>query len=425
MKREFFIKKRNELLARMPLNAICIIQCNDAMPRNGDLFFPFRQNSDFFYLTGINQEESTLVLWKGATNIDFKELLFIVRATEHMTIWQGEKLNLKQAHDCSGIQDIVFNDEQEEILNTLLNNSMICLFNTNENPRFKSEVPSKDARFIEKIKLSFSWLKFQSVAPLLKAMRIIKDDEEIKQIRKACSITGMAFNAILKNIHTMRNEAEVEALIAKIFIENGAKHAFETIAAGGKSACYLHYIFNNKELNPNDLILIDFGAEYSNYASDCTRTIPIGGLFSNRQKELYAAVYNTLNFAMNLIKPGISINAIQTKVIEYIDNVLIELGFYTIHDRLKQDPINPLYKKYFMHGISHFMGLDVHDYGTKDELLVPGMVLSCEPGIYILDEGIGIRLENTMLVTTDGCENLTSHIPVDPQDLEFLLKRSK
>lgn len=420
----FFEKNRQKLVSRLKPNSLSIINSNDEMPRSGDQNFPFRQNSDLFYLSGIDQEESILTLCPDHPQEKMREILFLKKTTEEMVIWHGHKYTKEEAHKISGIKNVLWLDEFETNLYQLMINSENVYLNLNENPRFASVVPYRDIRFVKDLKEKYPLHKYERLAPILTALRVIKEPEEIELIKKSCEITKKAFDRILKFVRPGVMEYEIEAEIIHEFIINRANgYAFYPIVASGKNACILHYVENSQQCKEGDLVLIDFGAEYANYASDCTRTIPVNGKYTQRQRAVYEATLRVMRAATKMLVPGTTINKYHENVCKIMEKELIALGLFTEEDVQKQDPAKPMYFKYFMHGTSHFIGMDVHDVGSKDQELKPGMIFSCEPGIYIHEENIGVRIENVILVTEDGPVDLSENIPVEPDEIETLIQQ--
>lgn len=424
IKSSLFIKNREKLYKLLKDNSIAIINSADEMPRNGDQTFPYRQNSDFFYLTGIEQEKSILLICTGCKNPDYKEILFILKPEKKLEIWEGHKLIKEEAKTISGIDNIQYVSSFNDILREVILSSKNIYLNRNENLKFETPVPYKDVRFAKEMKEKYPFHNYKRLAPLLTELRLVKESEEIKLIKKACEITTSAFHKVLKFIKSGVKEYEIEAEISAEFIRNGAGgHAYQPIVASGKDNCVLHYVSNDKVCKDGDLVLMDFGAEYANYAADTTRTIPVNGKFTLRQKEVYNAVLRVMKKATELIKPGNTINKVNEKVNRLIEQELIILGLAQKSDIENKEKRDTVRMKYFMHGNSHFMGLDVHDIGTKDTVFKPGMVMSCEPGIYIEEEGFGIRLENDILVTEDGQIDLLADEPIEIEDIERLMSK--
>lgn len=420
---ELFTRNRLKLEKKLKPNGLAIILSNDEMPRNGDQCFPYRQSSDMFYLTGLDQEKCILTLFPNHPVEAMREMIFTLKTNDLMVTWYGHKYSLEDASRISGVKTIKWLDDFEGVLRELMARAHMVYLNQNENPRFTTEVVSRDLRFIQQLRNDFPLHNFERLAPLLSDLRMVKEDEEVSQIIKACEITGSAFNRVLNFVKPGVMEYEVEAEITHEFIRNGANgHAYPPIIASGADTCILHYNSNDKKCQDGDLLLLDFGAEYANYAGDCSRTIPVNGKFTPRQKQVYEAVLRVLRKASRMLVPGTTIDKYHAEVCKIMEKELIGLGLFTAEDVANQDPANPLYFKYYMHGTSHFMGLDVHDVGTKQHTLAKGMVLSCEPGIYIAEEGIGIRLENDILVDDEPLD-LMVHIPVEPDEIEAMMRR--
>jgi Xaa-Pro aminopeptidase len=420
----FFIKNRVTLTKKLLPKSLVIVNSNDEMPRNGDQNFPFRQNSDMYYLSGLDQEKCILCICPNHPVEANREIVFTVKTSESMVTWYGHKYTLEQASEMSGVKTVKWLDEFKDVLKDLMYHSEHVYLNANENPRYSTEVPYFDLRFAKKTKKEFPLHKYERLAPLVTEMRMTKAPEEIKMMQKACDITESAFMRVLKNIKPGQLEYEVEAEITCEFLKNGCSgHAYYPIIASGANACVLHYIENDKVLKDGDLILLDFGAEYGNYAADLTRTVPINGKFTQRQKDCYNAVLRVMKKATQLIVPGTTIEKINKEVTLLMEAEMIGLGLFTAEEVKNQDSDSPLYFKYYMHGNSHFMGLDVHDVGTRQMELKAGMVLSCEPGLYIKEEGIGIRIENDILVTEAGPVDLMKNIPREVEEIELLMTK--
>lgn len=407
----------------MKPNSLAIFNSNDMMPRNGDCFYPFRQNSDLFYLTGINQEETILLLYPDAPNKSWKEILFTRKTNEHIAIWEGHKLTKSEAEKISGISNVTWTESFEGVLAQIMPHVSRVYTNLNENDRFSSEVVSKDHRFAVWLKDKFPAVKLERSAPILTQLRAIKHPAEIEVMKKACVITGDAFKRILKFVKPGVKEYEIEAEITHEFIRKGANgHAYEPIIASGKDSCVLHYTTNNKVCKDGDVLLMDFGAEYANYAADLTRTIPVNGKFTKRQREVYDACLRVMKASIQMLVPGNTLAEINEETGKVMESELLKLKLLSKTDIQKQDPKNPAYKKYFMHGISHYLGLDVHDIGNRYDKLKAGMVFTCEPGIYIPEEEIGIRIENDILVTKKKPLDLMADIPVEAEEIEELMR---
>lgn len=417
--RHLFEKNRIKLNNKLQAHSVAIISSNDEMPRNGDQFFPFRQNSDLFYLTGIYQEKTTLVLCPDNPNSNLREILFIRKPNKELETWQGKKLTKSEASAISGIESIMWEEELEKTLNELMYSNSILYINISENPKFNTEVETAEYRLSKKLLNNYPLHRKERLAPILTTLRLDKEPEEINIIRYACQITSKAFDRVLNFVKPNVYEYEVEAEITHEFLRSGAMgHAYYPIVATGENACYLHYVTNNSKCKEGEMLLLDFGAEYANYASDCSRTIPVSGKFTPRQLEVYKATHRVFQKARQLMVKGTTITLIQKQVCSLWEEEHVKLGLYSMQDLRRQDPQEPLYSKYYMHGISHFLGLDVHDVGNKNVILQPGMVLTCEPGIYIREEELGIRLENDILITQDEPIDLMHNIPIDAEEIE-------
>lgn len=422
---DFYIHNRQKLVSKMKTSAVAFFVSNDEMPYSGDQNFPFRQNPNFLYLTGIDQEESILVICPNHPNEKMREILFVKQTNDHIAVWYGKKYSKKEASEISGIANVMWLDEFKTVLPDLMFLSKSVYLNLQENSRYSTEVVRNERRFADRLMKDFPLHKYRRVDALLTEFRMIKEQPEIDMMRKACEITGKAFLKAIEVVKPGTMEYEVEAELIGEMIRNGASgHSFAPIIAGGKSGCVLHYIENDKPLQDGDLVLMDFGAEYGNYAGDCTRTIPVNGVYSPRQREVYQACLNIYHKAKKLLVPGNTIAKAQAEVVKLMEKELINLGLFTQEQVSQQDPENPLYKKYYMHTVSHFIGMDVHDVGGREELFEEGMVLSCEPGIYITEEGIGVRIE-TDIVVADQPIDLMEHIPVEIDEIESLLKSRK
>jgi len=423
---QLFIKNRERFAALLKPNSLAIFGSNDEMPRNGDQYFPFRQNSDLFYLSGIDQEQSILVIYPDSIRQEYREILFLRETNEQIAVWEGHKYTKNEATATSGVKTILWLDAFETVMKDLMTCAEYVYLNINENIRFASAVPYRDLRFASEWKEKYPLHKYERAAPLITRLRVIKSAEEVELIKHACNITGKAFDRVLRFMKPGMMEYEVEAEITHEFIRNRANgHSYTPIIASGASACILHYTENNKVCNDGDLVLLDFGAEYANYAGDLSRTIPVNGKFTARQKEVYNATLRVMKYAVSNLVTGTTIDAFHSGVCKKMEEELIGLGLFTMDDVLKQNPAQPLYKKYYPHGTSHFMGLDVHDVGSKQEILQEGMVFSCEPGIYIPEENIGIRLENDILITNNGPVDLMKNIPLETEEIEELMAHKR
>ncbi len=422
---QLFIENRKHFSALMKPNAMAVFHSNDEMPRSGDSFLPFRQNPDLFYLSGIDQEDTMLLIYPDCPRPEYREVLFLKKTNEHIAVWEGHKYTMDEALAASGIRTILWNDEFETILNLLMIYADTCYLNINENDRQVMKVPYHDLRFAQELKQRFPMHHYERAGRLTQQLREIKSKFEIDIIRHACSITEKAFRRVLTFVKPGVMEYEVEAEIMHEFIRNRAGYAYYHIIASGASACVLHYVENNKQCKDGDMLLLDFGSEYANYASDLTRTIPVNGKFTPRQKEIYNAVLSVMKQAKQMLRPGTILNDLNNEVGKIMEVELIKLGLLDADAVKKQNPDKPLYKKYFMHGTSHFMGLDVHDIGNRFAPMKAGMVFTCEPGIYIPEEKIGIRIENDILVTDGDPIDLMSSIPITAEEIESLMREGR
>lgn len=419
---ELFKLNRKRFTRKMLPDSIAIFHSNDLMPRNGDLFYPFRQNSDLFYLSGLDQPETIVVLFPDCIKEQFREIAFIQRTNEYIATWEGHKYTKEEAQAVSGIEKVYFLNEMDSILNELILLSKRIYINSNENDRFDSEVTSRDLRFAKKLMERYPAHKYHRAQPILKKLAMIKSPLEIELIGQAIDITSKAFRRVLEFVKPEVMEYEIEAEITHEFIRNRASgHAYEPIVASGNNACVLHYIDNNQTCKAGDLLLMDFGAEYANYAADLTRTIPVTGQFSERQKDVYNAVLCVLKEAKKLLVPGITLEEYHKEVGKMMESELLKLKLIDKEDIKNQNPDYPAYKKYFMHGTSHHLGLDVHDLANRYDPIQAGMVFTCEPGIYIKEESIGIRLENDILVTDTEPVDLMANIPIEADEIESLM----
>ncbi len=418
-----FRSNRKEFVKQMNKSSFAIFYSNDQAPRNGDQYYPFRQSSDFFYLTGIEQEKSILILAPNCPNEKLKEALFLLKTNEVLEIWEGHKYTKKEAKETSGIENVYWLDDFEPALKEVMSYFDDVYLNSNEYIKFFPDVESRETRLGKTLQAQYPFHTYHRAAPMLTKQRIIKSKQEIDLIKEASAITNKALRRILKFTKPGVWEFEVEAEISHEFTRNRAGgHGYAPIVASGKSACVLHYTENDKICKDGDLLLMDFGAEYANYTADLSRTIPVNGKFTPRQKELYNAVLRVMKEVKKQYVPGSTINDINDKANELMEKELIQMGLLSPEEVRRQDKNNPLFKKYFMHGTSHFMGLDVHDVGAKHEPLKPGMVLTCEPGIYIPEEKTGIRIENDILITDGKPIDLMADFPIEVEEIEALMK---
>ncbi len=424
--KDLFIKNRKKLVDRLKPNSVVIIHSNDIMPTNADGTMVFKQNSDLFYLTGVDQEESILVLAPDFPNEKMREMLFLRETNEEIAIWEGHKLTKEEGRNISGIQNIKWNQDFDQMLYTILAESENIYLSTNEHIRNASVVETANDRFVKECMSKYPLYEYQRLAPIIYDLRTVKEREEVSLIEHACQITEKGFRRILDVTAPGVWEYELEAEYAHVFLANRSRgFAYTPIIAGGFNACVLHYIENKQQLQDGDLLLMDVGAEYANYNADMTRTIPVNGRFTKRQRAIYDAVLRVKNQATELLKPGNAIPEYHAAVGELMTEELLELGLIDKTDIKNQDPDWPAYKKYFMHGTSHHLGLDVHDVASIYTKFKPGMVFTVEPGIYIREEKIGIRLEDNIQITENGHNNLMRNIPIHAEEIEDLMNENK
>ncbi|GGG31634.1 aminopeptidase P N-terminal domain-containing protein [Hymenobacter glacieicola] len=421
---DLFTQNRRRFTQQLPPASLAIFQSNDIMPTNADGTMPFRQNNDLFHLSGVDQEESILVIFPDAVLPQYREILFLKETSEHILVWEGYKLTKEQAREQTGIRTIMWLDSFKSVLPALMNEAENVFLNANEHIRSVVEVETRDARFIKWIKEAYPLHTYRRAAPLLHQLRAIKSEEEIRLMRRACDITEKAFRRLLGFVKPGVMEYEIEAEIFHEFLRNASRGpAYGSIIASGANACILHYVSNDRQCQDGDVLLLDFGAEFANYAADLSRSIPVNGTFTKRQRAVYEAVLRVMKFATSQLVAGNNIEEYHAAVGRQMEQELIKLDLLNEQDVKNQDPAAPLYKKYFMHGTSHYLGLDVHDVGAKYRVFEPGMVYTCEPGIYIREEGLGIRLENDILITKSGNEDLMKNIPLEADDIERLMRR--
>lgn len=421
---ELFIENRRRFRELLPPQSLAIFNANDILPTNADGTLPLRQNNDLFYLTGVDQEETILVICPDAALPKYREILFLRETSEHILVWEGYKLTKEQGREVSGIPTIMWLDQFETVLPALMNEAEYVYLNSNEHVRSVVEVETRDARFIRDIQWRYPLHQYRRAARLLHQLRAIKSPEEIRLLRRACEITGNAFRRVLGFVRPGVWEYEVEAEILHEFVKSGSRGpAYTSIIGSGESATILHYISNDRQCQDGDVLLMDFGAEYANYNADLTRSIPVNGTFTPRQRQVYESVLTVFKFAKTRLVAGNNIEDYHKEVGEKMTEELIKLDLLNASDVKNQNPDAPLYKKYFPHGTSHYLGLDVHDVGYRYRTFEAGMVYTNEPGIYIREEKLGIRLENDFLLTATGNEDLMADIPLELADIERLMKR--
>lgn len=420
--KSLFVNNRKNLAKLLKNNSIAVFNASDEFPRSGDQNFLFKQNPDLFYLSGIDQEQTILLLYPGCPNPLYREVLFLRQTNDYIKVWEGHKYTKEQAKEASGISAIYWLSEFDNILQSIVHYADNIYLNTNENDRYAHTVPYRDLRFIEKIRERFPLHNYERSAPLMRQLRVIKSDIEVHLTQKACDITRDAFIRVLKFVKPGVGEWEIEAEIIHEFIKQQATgHAYSPIIASGENANILHYNDNDQICKDGEIILFDFAAEYANYNADLSRTIPINGRFTKRQKEVYNAVLHVMNEAKKLMVDGAIWNTYHEQVGELMTAQLIKLGLITQSDVNNQNPDWPAYKKYFMHGTSHHLGIDVHDFAGRYTPFAVGNILTCEPGIYIPEEGFGVRLENDILITKDGNIDLMANIPIEAEEIEDIM----
>jgi len=416
-----FEDRRKAFAKKMIPGSLAVFYSNDPMPRNGDQFYPFRQDSDLFALSGMDQQETIVVLYPEAKNISYREIAFILPHDPEHAIWHGDRYSVKEAKVVSGIDMILTVDQWDSIMPALIRSATTIYINPRQQDRFETPVFSQNDRMAETLKKLYPDKSFVHAHAILQHLTMIKHPLEIGQLKKAIDITGMAFDRVMHTIEPGKREYEVEAELHYILTRNGCHHAFEPIVASGKSACTLHYTRNDRIIKKDELVLIDFGAEYAHMASDMTRTIPASGKFNKRQRDIYISVLKVLEEITAIMRPGITLDQLNKETGKLIESELLRLKIITRTDLRKQDPTSPLRRKYFMHGVSHHLGYDVHDKGERSVPLKAGMVLTCEPGLYIPEEKTGIRLENDILITRGKPKNLMDHIPIHPDEIESIM----
>ncbi|MCP4884310.1 MAG: aminopeptidase P family protein [Flavobacteriales bacterium] len=418
-----FFKNRLNFVGEMQKNQIALFCSNDVQVTNADDQMGFAQNNDLFYLSGIDQEATILLMYPDAYKKENREILFIKKTDEHIKIWEGDKLTKGDASKISDVLRVEWVDEFEKILQLMAFEADGFYLGHNEHiKRSTSEIETRQDRLINWCKLKYPLHDYHRASKITRGLRQIKAQEEIAAIQKAADISIKGFERVLRSVKPGMMEYELEADLSYIFLKHGAiRHAFQPIVASGENACALHYNSNDSKCNDGDMILMDFGVCYGNYNSDTTRCFPVNGKFSKRQKEVYKSVLNCLKQGSKLLKPGVISSEYEEQMAKLIEKELIVLGLITSGDIANQNPEKPLYKKYFMHGTAHHIGLDVHDVGLYSRPFESGMVLTCEPGIYIPEEGIGCRLENDYLITERGNLNLTAGMPIEISDIERLM----
>lgn len=421
---EIFIQNRKRFVERMEKNSIAIFNSNDELPTNGDQLFKFKQNSDLFWLTGIEQEDTMLVLFPDNPDPKYREVLVLVRPNELKEKWDGHRLRAHEGTSISGIKTILWLDSLEAMLQTWIHLADTIYLNTNENDRKANWVPVRDYRYAEIMKQRYPLHQYKRSARILKDLRGIKTALEVDVLQKAIDITDNTFRRLVKFIRPGVMEYEIEAEIYHSFLmQRATGPGYGSIIASGDRARTLHYVENNQECKEGELLLMDFGAEYGYYNADLTRTVPVSGKFSRRQKTVYNACLHLHHYAASILKPGISIVDYTEKIGDEATVIFQKIGLLKKSDVKNEDPENRAYRKYLYHGISHHLGIDVHDLGTRTEPIRAGMLFTIEPGIYIEEEQMGVRIENNFWVTRNGNKDLMKNIPITVEEIEALMKR--
>lgn len=421
--KQLFITNRKNFVARMPENSVAVFNSNDIYPISADSTMPFQQHRDIFYLSGVDQEESILVLAPNASNPAHREILFLRETNELIAVWEGEKLTKETAFETSGIKTVYWLDQFERIFKQVMSEASTICLNTNEHLRANTTVQTREDRFIAQVKQDYPAHLVHRSAPIMHELRAIKNDIEIAIMQTACDLTKAGIERVLKFIKPGVWEYEIEAELIHEFTRKRSKgFAYTPIIASGANACVLHYIENHSQCADGDVILLDVGAEYANYASDLTRCFPVNGRFTQRQKDVYNSVLNVKNGAQKLLRPGITLDEYHREVGKMMESELLKLKLIDQTDIKNQNPDWPAYKKYFMHGTSHYIGLDTHDVGPWNKPIAAGMAFTCEPGIYIPNENLGIRIEDDLIVQENGDPiNLMSTIPIEADHIEEIM----
>ncbi len=421
---QLFVGNRDKLMQELKSNSVTVVNSNDIMPTNADGTMRFRQNSDLFYLTGVDQEETILVLCPGFPDEKYREVLFVRETNERIALWEGHKLTREEARALTGIKTVMWSSEFHRIFHMMMvmGNVEHVYLNTNDHYRADVAVPSRDQRFIRWCQRKYPLHRYERLAPIMHRLRSVKTKEEVELLLQACDITGKAFRRVLDFVKAGVMEFEIEAEYAHEFLRNGSRgFAYEPIIASGANSCVLHYVVNDQTCRDGDVVLMDVGAEYANYNADLTRTIPVNGRFTPRQRQVYEAVLKIQKAAMQMLRPGVFYYDYHKEIQKLTESELIALKLLDKREIERQDPERPLFMKYFSHGTSHMLGLDVHDVGSMYSKMLPGMVWTVEPGIYIREEGIGVRIENNVVLTEDGVVDLMKDIPREVEEIEEIM----
>lgn len=420
-----FIDNRRRLSDLMARHTMAVVHANDILPTNADGTLRLWQNADLFYLTGVNQEETILLMYPDAHEEQHREILFLRETNDHIATWEGHKLTKEQARQATGIRNVQWLSEFPSLFRRLMCECDGLYLNSNEHKRAVVEVQSRDARFIRDVQAQYPLHTYHRLARLMHTLRVVKSPIEIDLMKHACKLTEKGFRRVLRWLKPGVNEMEIEAEFAHEFIRGGGGFAYNPIIGSGPNACVLHYLENDQVCKPGELVLIDVGATYANYQSDMTRTIPVNGKFTRRQRQVYDAVLRILRETSRLAIPGKLPRDWQKDAEALTQEELLKLGLISKSDVRKAPPERPAFKKYFMHGVGHPLGLDVHDVGNTTEPIQEGWVLTVEPAIYIREEGFAVRLENNILVQEDGNVDLMADIPIEAEEIEALMARGR
>ena len=420
---KLFVQNRERLKKLMLKNSLAVVNANDVLPTNADGSMALQANADLFYLAGIEQEETILLLYPEADDEKLREVLFLREPTEHLETWEGHKLTQEEARRRTGIRNIQWLPEFPRLFHRLMCECEHVYLNANEHKRAVVEVETRDARFAADCQRRYPLHSYQRLARLLHALRVVKSEPELERIQTACELTGRGFRRVARFVKPGVTETEVEAEFAHEFIRRRGGFAYLPIIATGVNACALHYLDNSALCRPGQLLLLDVAAAYANYHSDLTRTLPVNGRFTRRQKQIYNAVLRVFRQSVQGLVPGKRHKDWQQEAEQLIEKELVDLGLLNRREIKRQDPDHPAFKKYFMHGVGHPIGLDVHDVGFTTEPMQPGWVMTCEPAIYVKEEGMAVRLENTILITENGPVDLMAHIPIEAEEIEELMRR--
>jgi Xaa-Pro aminopeptidase len=419
-----FVSNRNQLAKALKPASLALFNSNDSMPTNADGHLPFRQNNDLFYLTGVDQENSILVICPDFPDKKYREVLFVQETNEQIATWEGHKLTKEEARKLTGIETVMWSSEFNKLFRHMMTMGGVenVYLNTNEHYRAEINVETRDARFIDWCKKLYPLHRYERLAPIVSKLRNVKSKAEIDLLQQACDITETAFRRVLRFVKPGVKEYEIEAEYAHEFLRNGSRgFAYTPIIASGANSCVLHYIENDKLCQDGDILLLDVGAEYANYNADLTRSIPVNGKYTKRQKDVYNAVLRVQKAAIKMLRPGALYFEFHKEIQQLIEKELVELKLISRTDIKNQNSERPAFQKYFMHGTSHMLGLDVHDVGNMHAKIQVGQVWTVEPGIYIKEERLGIRIENNIVIGRDKNFDLMKNIPIETEEIEELM----